>query len=78
MKDFIRLRAIVGVYEDAIKGEIAIHIGRSVSCYAWENEEYPDGDTCKEQRWIFMWIEQPRALKKKNLTCKRERNVYVL
>jgi hypothetical protein len=45
-----RLRAIVGVYEEAIEGEIAICIGRNAAreiICVLENEEYPDGDTCK-------------------------------
>ena len=50
---FIRLRAIVGVYENAIKSEIAIGIGRNavreIIC-VWKNEEYPDGDTCKVEQ----------------------------
>ena len=49
----IRLRTIVGVYEEAIEGEIASCIGRNA---AWEiicvceNQKYPDGDTCKVEQ----------------------------
>jgi hypothetical protein len=48
-----RLRAIVGANEEAIEGEIAICIGRNIAweiICVWENEEYPDGDTCKVEQ----------------------------
>ena len=47
----VRLRAIVAVYEGAIKGEIASCIGHRAG-YIWENEKYPDGNTCKVEHCV--------------------------